>query len=296
MLDKMSVLLYNKNVKIPWEEDKILAAEKSVTTLRLKDGASVKLEYWDSLPSTAALAKEYAKAGYPDKYVIFTEKQYSAPITRTRLGEGESESGIFISIILRPSFFPSQAVLIGPLCAAALVSALEEHTTQKPGICWLSDIFCNGRRIGGCALEGKLDSYSSYEYMIITFAVKTDKKNFPPRMTDMIKKVFEKENRSLGTIIAKTILNKFFTVYSSMRSPQKFMNIYKQHFLLTGKKIKLVQNGKKTVHTVLGVDTANGALILDSKSGDKLFITSTSSVLLPKRIRPPKRNDDAKND
>jgi hypothetical protein len=41
--------------------------------MRASDGSVVKLECHNALPSTAKLAREYAKRGYPDRYVVFAE-------------------------------------------------------------------------------------------------------------------------------------------------------------------------------------------------------------------------------
>ena len=142
------------------------------TSFRDSDGNIIKFEYRDSLHSTTRLAREYARSGYPDRYVIYTELQSSSSITKTKLPEGEMEKGIFISCILRPSIFPSQAGILGPLAAVALATALEEHTSKKIGIGWVSDVYCDGVRIGGAAIEGKLDNHSAYEYLIVSFAVK----------------------------------------------------------------------------------------------------------------------------
>ena len=183
----------------------------NIISMRVADGTNIKIEYRKSLLSTTELARKYAAEGYPDRYVIFTDAQASSQITGTKLYEGEYERGVFISCILRPTFFPSQAGLIGHLSAAALVTALEEHTSKSLGLGWVSDVYCEGVRIGGCSTLGKLNSYSSYEYLIVNFAVRLDKNNFPPRLTDMARRVFESENASIAMIIAKTILNKFFT-------------------------------------------------------------------------------------
>lgn len=254
-------------------------------SFRIADGSIIKLEYHNSMPSTAALARQYAKSGYPDKYVILTERQSTSPITRTKLSEGECEEGIFISVILRPSVFPSQAGLLAHLSSVALVTALEEHTTTKPGIGWVSDVYSEGRRIGGCAIEGKLDSFSSFEYIIVSFAVRLDEKIFPTRMTDMIRKVFESENRSVGMIIAKTIINKFFAVYSKLKSPEKLMDVYRQKFMLSGKKIRYIEDGKRRSCRVIGVDKKNGALIVETKPGVHKEIISPSGVIIPEKIK-----------
>ena len=254
-------------------------------SIRLYDGATVRLEYHETLASTSALAKQYANKGYPDRYAVFAERQMTSSLTGTRLSEGESERGMFLSVILRPAFFPSQAGLLGPLSTVALISALEAHTSKNLGIGWISNIFCEGRHIGGVSVEGKLDSFSSYEYMIVSFAIKLDEKNFPPRLSDMVRKVFESENVSVSMLIAKTVLNKFFKAYASIRNPEKFMDIYKRKFLLVGKRISLLRDGKRHKCRVVDVDKTTCSLTVEEKGGIKTVITSPSSVIIPKRIK-----------
>ncbi len=260
-------------------------ADNIISSMRLGDGSYIKLEYHDSLKSTSLLAKEYASMGYPDKYVIFTDKQYSSQITKSKLSEGEYEEGVFLSIILRPSFFPSQVGLLGPLCATALLSALEQHTDHSLGIGWVSDVYCDGERIGGCLIEGRLDNFSSFEYMIVSFAIKPDKNKFPPKLTDMIKKVFESDNQSVGMIVAKSIISRFFTVYQDIKNPEKHIALYRRKFILTGKKIKYLSGDKKITCKVVDVDPQNFSLICEKTSGEKISITSPSSVAIPKKIK-----------
>ncbi len=262
-----------------------MRGDKNISNIRLNDGSVVKFEHRKSLTSTSALAKSYANSGYPNKYVIFTEKQYASPITHTKLSKGEAENGIFISCILRPSFFPSQAGLIGPLATVALVTALEEHTDRRLGIGWLSDVYCEGVRIGGVSVEGKLDSFASYEYLIVSFAVHVSEKNFPPRLTDMIRKVFESENESVLMIMAKTVLQKFFKIYASLKSPEKYMDIYKRKFILGDKKIKYLIDGKKRTFRVVDVDKNTCALTVAERHGQEFKISSPSGVVVPHKIK-----------
>ena len=262
--------------------------EKKNFSFRMSDGNVVLLEAYDTLPSTAALAKQYAEAGYPDRYVIFSDRQTTTPITGTKLKEGESEKGVFMSCILRPSLFASQSAFMGALTAVALVSALEEHSSARFGIGWVSDIYCEGTRIGGVMLEGKLDRYSAFEYLIVTFAVRLDDENFPPRLTDMIRKVFESENASLPMIIGRTVLSRFFALYPSVKTPQKFMDDYTKRFVLRGQTVKRrFEDGRLERAKALGVDPKSGALMLQVGKGEVLRVTNRGSVVLPKKIRMP---------
>lgn len=255
-----------------------------LSTYRASDGNVVRIEYIKTVSSTAELAREYARNGKPDRYAVFSEQQKTSPIIGTRLADGAVENGIFISLILRPSIFPSQAGLLAPLAATALLNAYEEHTTQNAAIGWVSDVLYNGEKIGGCTIEGKLDNVSSYEYLIVNFALKLDTKTFSPRLTDMIRRVFDDESPSVSMLIARTVLNKFFTVYSDIKNPSKHMNFYKHKFAYYGKRIKFIKDGKKVPGKISDVDKKNCALIVEDTNGQSYNITSPSSIAFPKHF------------
>ncbi len=254
------------------------------TSFRASDGNMVKIEYYRELPSTVALAKSYAEAGKPDRYVVFAEKQFPTSVTGAKsFSDNAFESGIFMSVILRPSFFPSQAGLLAPLATTALLGAFEEHTTKTAGIGWLSSIIYNNKKIGGCTIEGKLNDFSSFEYMIVSFALRMDKSAFTPRLTDLIRKVFDDENPSVSMLVARTVLNKFFTVYIDIKNPAKHMDYYKQKFCHYGKRIKYFADGKKHNGKIIDVDKKNCMLQIQGAEGKSLYITSPSSIIIPQQ-------------
>ena len=247
-------------------------------SVRESDNNIVKLECYNRLDSTVKLARAYARDGYPDRYAVVAEY----------LG-GSDERGIHMSIILRPSIFPSQAGLLSSLASVALVTALEDHTSKRLGIGWVSNVFCDGVQVGGVTIEGKLDNFTSYEYIIVTFSVMLSDENFPPRLSDLIKKVFETENNTLASIIAKNIISKFFPLYSSLKSPDKFMTLYMDKFVLTGTKVKLLKDGKKQTCKVLGIEPSTCALLLEEPDKSVTRVTSPTSVQIPKIVKLPKK-------
>ena len=252
-----------------------------ITSMRASDGNIVKLECHDALPSTARLIKEYAKINYPDRYVVFADGRKKT----SEKGKSEIERGIFMSILLRPSIFPSQAGLLPALSAVALATALEEHTEEDIGIGWVSEIYCNGKSIGRVNLEGKLDSFNSYEYLIITFGAVLSEKEFPPRMTDLIKTVFEEDRASVLLVIAKNILNKFFKLYGELKSPAKFMEAYSKKFILRGNTAKLVSDGKRERCKILGINTQTSALVVENSKKKVVEISTGNNVIIPKKVK-----------
>ena len=222
------------------------------------------------------LAQKYANDFYPDRYAIISEYDTE---------RGGDKRGVYISCILRPSFFPSQAGLLSALSSVALVTALEEHTTKRIGIGWVSNIYCEGKIIGGVTIEGKLDNFTAYEYIVVNFFASISEENFPPRLTDLVRKVFESENISITSIIAKTIINKFFPLYSNMKNTTKFMNLYRNKFLMHGIKIKIMRDGKKRSYKVLGINNHDCALLVENKNGKIEKVITPANVLTPKIIK-----------
>ncbi|MBR2971594.1 MAG: hypothetical protein IKC61_01550 [Clostridia bacterium] len=259
---------------------------KSIVTYREADGTIINFEAHSSLKSPIDLARYYAKEkNYPDRYVVFTDRLVKSKTVNTKDIESEAEYGIFMSCILRPSIFPSQAALLSALSTAAMVSALEEHTDREMGIGWVSDVYCDGMKIGSVSLEGKLDNFTTYEYIIISFNAKLSKDNFPPTLADMIKKVFESENTSVNMIIARSILTRFFKFYQNLKTPQKFMSEYTQRFALRGKKVKYFCDEKWKSHKVLGVDSRTGELIIDNGRDPDIRVSSPALIQNPKKIK-----------
>ena len=67
-----------------------------VSSMRAQDGSMIKLECHDALHSTSKLARAYAKIGYPDRYVVFSERLIEAGADGQTREVGEK--GIYIAI------------------------------------------------------------------------------------------------------------------------------------------------------------------------------------------------------
>ncbi len=257
----------------------------NVLTFRVADGNVIQLEQYDALPSTLSLAREYARSGYPDKYVVFSEKQTPPVSQEDKKAKPKAEEGIFMSCILRPSFFPSQSGFLGVMTALSMIDALSQHTDHHLGLGWVSDVYCEGKKFASASLEGKFDSFSSYEYLIVSFRILLDDENFPPRMGDIVRRVFEEDSSSLPLMIAKNVLSKFFSLYPYVKTPEKFMESYQRKFLLRGVRTKLTSETKNTSCRILGVDPESAKLIVELSGGAVKQISSRSQIIIPDNVK-----------
>ncbi len=261
--------------------------DKDVQILKMRsfDGGMLQIECHETVTSTASLAKQYANSGYPDRYMVFSRTQTESDVFGEKIADGQKSRGMFLSCILRPSLFPAQAGLLRAMSSVAMITALEEHTMKKLGIGWVSDIFCEKKKIGTVTLEGKLDDFRSYEYIIISFRLKTPKDVFPPRLEDMIRNVFENASDNTELIIAQKILAKFFPLYFNLKNHSRFMNVYKSKFIMREHRAKYIDKDKRFRCKIVNVNTDNCSLIVELKGGKRINVSSPANIILPRRIR-----------
>jgi BirA family transcriptional regulator, biotin operon repressor / biotin---[acetyl-CoA-carboxylase] ligase len=93
----------------------------------------------------------------PDGTLILAESQTSG---RGRLGRSwhsEPETGLYLSLVLRPQISPGFAPLFTLGCAVALHHAIERQTSLDVDIKWPNDLLVNGRKVAGILAEIQAD-------------------------------------------------------------------------------------------------------------------------------------------
>ena len=101
-------------------------------------------------PSTNALVREKANQGRPEGCVIIACEQTDGRGRYGRQFFSPVDSGVYLSLLLRPTAYsPQQATCLTAAAAAAMCQAIEAVTGQQPGIKWVNDIFLHGKKVCG---------------------------------------------------------------------------------------------------------------------------------------------------
>jgi BirA family biotin operon repressor/biotin-[acetyl-CoA-carboxylase] ligase len=97
--------------------------------------------HYERVGSTNDLARERARAGYPEGLVVLADEQTSG---RGRQGRGWAappRSSLLMSVLLRPSWMaPADAFALTMLASVALCEATEEVAPVRAGIKWPNDV------------------------------------------------------------------------------------------------------------------------------------------------------------
>jgi BirA family biotin operon repressor/biotin-[acetyl-CoA-carboxylase] ligase len=157
-----------------------------------------KVYYFDSVDSTQNFASSIAKNPDEAGSVVIAETQSSG---KGRLGRTwvSPRGGIWMSIVLRPTFDISKITLIPLAAAVALSNAIFKTLKLKTKLKWPNDVTLNGKKIAGMIIDAKVES-SRIESLILGVGV-----NFRTNPKEIEKKIKPKENfYGVSTLLKKT--------------------------------------------------------------------------------------------
>lgn len=109
--------------------------------------------YYDSVTSTQSIAQELASKGVPEGTIIVADEQTGGRGRMARTWYSPKETGIWMSLILRPKISIQRTPQLTLIAAVAIVQAIEEVTGLSPHIKWPNDILINGKKVVGILTE-----------------------------------------------------------------------------------------------------------------------------------------------
>jgi BirA family biotin operon repressor/biotin-[acetyl-CoA-carboxylase] ligase len=110
-------------------------------------------EHHDSIDSTNRRAKELAAAGCPARSLVVAEAQTAGRGRRGRAWHSPAGSGIYASLVLRPTLAPEHAPLLTLAASVAIAEALCARANVATVIKWPNDVLVGTRKIAGILTE-----------------------------------------------------------------------------------------------------------------------------------------------
>ncbi len=141
----------NKGYRLLKSPDIIDAEE--LKSIRKTTWAGNEIVYFDVTDSTNIQAKRLAEEGMPHGTLVIAGCQKSGKGRRGRGWESPKHDGIFMTLLLRPSFPPAKASMLTLVAAMAVAKAVRIKTGLFAEIKWPNDIVINGKKICGILTE-----------------------------------------------------------------------------------------------------------------------------------------------
>lgn len=225
----------------------IVSAESILPFLR-GQAANFALEVHQTVTSTNTIAKSMAGNGAKEGTVIIAREQTEG---RGRMGRSfysPSSTGIYLSIILRPTLSLEDSLLITTGTAVAVAKAIDIVAGVDASIKWVNDIFVGEKKVCGILTEASLNFESGgLEYAIVGIGVNVSTNTFPDNLQSIAGSIFgeKPENSPVTSILVAEILNNISECMSSL-TDKRYLEEYRKRSLLIGKDI-LVIKGNETI-------------------------------------------------
>ena len=208
-------------------------------------------------PSTNALVREKANQGRPEGCVIVACEQTDGRGRYGRQFFSPIDSGVYLSLLLRPTAYsPQQATCLTAAAAAAMCQAIEAVTGQQPGIKWVNDIFLHGKKVCGILTEAAVGlETGTLNYMVLGAGVNLypPVKGFPEEIRPIAGSVLERSCPEAKNRLVGEFLNRFWDFYTHPEC-RTYLEDYRARSLAIGRNVTVLSNGQAVSAYAYGID------------------------------------------
>ena len=242
------------------------------------------LEVHDTVSSTNTLLKERADT-LPEWYAIISSCQTAG---RGRIGRSfysPSDTGVYLSVLLRPQLPAQEATRITTAAAVAACRAIESCTKACPKIKWVNDVFIEGKKVCGILTEGSFNMETGgldWTVMGIGLNVYEPEGGFPEEIRQIAGSIAKKREKNLRNKLAAAFLRQFYILCNELTKAD-FAEEYRKRSFLIGEEILVLRGDAVLPAKALNIDE-ECRLLVQYEDGRKEALSSGEvSVRLDRR-------------
>lgn len=233
----------------------------------------VKIEYFQTLPSTNAYLKEKAEE-LCEGAVIIAGNQTAGRGRFTRKFYSPENSGIYMSILLKPNSAGFDSTIVTTLAAVAVSESVEELSDRKTQIKWVNDVLINNKKICGVLTEGKIDPKTGKPvYIVLGIGINVFKpeNGFNPEIEGIAGAVFDQFDEDLKNRLTASVIDKVFGYINCPK--QEILAKYKSRVSFLGRQVFVIKNNEKIPAMALDIDE-NFRLLVGYENGMQEYLSS----------------------
>lgn len=223
----------------------IINSQKIFEHLNSNLKKKINFKILDKATSTNTLVREFASENKEGLVIIAGEQTAG----RGRMGRSffsPGDSGVYMSLLLKPEIQPEDAVQITTAAAVSVCKALESLGISDSKIKWVNDIYIGNKKVCGILTESSFNSESkTLDFAILGVGINIyeSQEGFPDEIKDIAGSVFSERRENLRNKFIAEFLNAFFGYYNTL-SIKNHLKEYKEKSFVLGKEITIIQGEK----------------------------------------------------
>lgn len=234
-----------------------------------------------NVDSTNQEAKRRALDGAGEGLVILAEEQSAGKGRRGRSFFSPAGSGIYMSVLFRPTAEQSKdVVLITTAASVAICRAIRLVLHEEPEIKWVNDVYLRGRKICGILTEAVSDFESGrIDTVVVGIGINyhVPEDGFPEELRDIAGSVCTADNLVPRNTLAAAVLNELFSLYEGL-SERTYMEDYKRWSNVLGKEVRFSSGDDWEYGTAIDIDDDGGLVVRMKNGGEQVLRTGEISL------------------
>lgn len=264
----------NKGYSLSYKTD--LLSKEGIALYLNNAYSDIPIYVYKTLESTNKTAKELAFKGAGNGTIVISEEQTGGKGRLGRKFYSPSNSGIYMSIILRPELSVSDSVLITTAASIAICRSIEKLTGIQAQIKWINDIVLNNKKVCGILTEASTDFESgNINYIILGIGINftTPKGGFPDEIKDIASSLFDEceTNISRNELCAE-IINEVLSMAKNLKA-HNYIDEYKERSIVLNQDITFIRNGISTKGKAIDINN-DGSLVVKKENNEIVVLNS----------------------
>ena len=278
----------NKGYRLLPDSD-ILSEELILSRLRSIDQGSdnLQIDVFRSVDSTNDICRDHAASGAADGYIAVAANQTKGRGRHGRSFFSPAGTGLYLSMLLRPSGFSAQeAMRFTTIAAVSVCRAIEQVSGKTAGIKWVNDVFIDDLKVCGILTEASFNLESGMlDYAIVGIGINvfTPPDGFPDEIQEIAGSVFGFRSpantapTNIRSNLAAYIISYFMDYYRN--GSADYIEDYRRRCLVIGRDINVLMpgSGPRKAHA-LDVDDECGLKVRYEDGSEEVLRSGEISI------------------
>ena len=239
--------------------------------------------HFECIDSTNKKAKEYAHDGCEHGTLITADAQTAGVGRRGRSWSSEENTGIYMSMVLRPDIEVADASMLTIVAALAVAKAIQNHLEDKnliPYIKWPNDIVINKKKVCGILTEMSLEQ-AKMNYIVVGIGINVTNTVFPEEISQMASSILLESGQRLDReqLISSvwSCFEEYFDMFMQTKDLQNLRQEYESLLANKEKQVMVLDPGGAYEGVAKGI-TNKGELLVETQDGLQTVSSGEVSV------------------
>ena len=235
----------------------------------------------EEVDSTNELAKRYFQNAAPEGMVFLAESQNKGKGRSGRTWHSPGQSGIYMSVLLKPDLETIQVPPLTLMAGVATVKAINEFSLLPATLKWPNDILLNGKKLGGILCELSFHENRPGVVIGIGINVNNEKNQFPEDLQEIATSLLQANGEPVDrTQLVISLLDRLDREYQTFlkEGTLSMAKSWAQHTEMFGKQIRLTHKRQAITGAAQRLDD-QGRLVILTEDGKEMAFDSGEVTL-----------------